>query len=112
MTRRTPILLVEPDKRLAHLTARYLAGHDLDATILDNAQLIFDELLKRRYACVVLDITAELEFTCKLCEGLGVPVVAVAGRNDTSPTLPRTRFTPHELLARIQRALQDERLGA
>jgi two-component system, OmpR family, response regulator len=49
------ILLIEDDRRLAQLTARYLEQHGLRVTIKHDGPAGFEEAMSHPYACVVLD---------------------------------------------------------
>jgi len=89
---RARVLVVEPDARLGHLIVRYLAIHDLEATVLAEPSQVVSELQVRRYACVVFNVgSAELR---------DVAVVAGCSGDDG------TRISPRQLLARIEAQLK------
>ncbi len=93
---RARVLLVEPDARLGRLTQRYLANHDLDATVLTDRSSLASELRLRRYACVVLDATA-----AELHDIDGTSAIVIAGRGGDGDT----RLSPREIVASIEARL-------
>jgi DNA-binding response OmpR family regulator len=114
------VLLVEDDARLAQLTSRYLEGHGVLVTVVQDGIEGQAEALRRQYDCVVLDLMLPGRDGIEVCRQLrsrsDVPIVMVTARNDTHDVVAGLEagaddyltkpFAPKELSARIRALLR------
>jgi DNA-binding response OmpR family regulator len=110
------VLLVEDDTRLAQLTSRYLEGHGVLVTVVQDGVEGQNEALRRQYDCVVLDLMLPGRDGIEVCRQLrsrsDVPIVMVTARGEESDRVLGLEvgaddyvtkpFSPRELLARIR----------
>jgi DNA-binding response OmpR family regulator len=110
------VLLVEDDRRLAQLTARYLETHGVVVTVVSDGAEGQAEALRRQYDCVVLDVMLPGRDGIQVCRELrgrtDVPIVIVTARGEEADRVLGLEvgaddyvtkpFSPRELLARIR----------
>jgi two-component system, OmpR family, response regulator len=117
------VLMIEDDRRLADLTSRYLASHNVEATIVADGVEGQAEAGRHSYDCVILDLMLPGRDGIDVCRGLrqrlDVPIIMVSARTeevdrvlglevgaDDYLTKP---FSAPELLARIRAAVRRAR---
>jgi two-component system, OmpR family, response regulator len=110
------VLLIEDDRRLAELTARYLAGHQVVVSITHDGIDGEAAALRRTFDCVVLDLMLPRRDGLEVCRNLrariDVPIIMVTARREEADRVLGLEigaddyvtkpFSPRELLARIR----------
>lgn len=110
------VLLVEDDKRLAELTARYLISHGVAVTTVADGPSGEEAATTRAYDCIVLDLMLPGRDGIDICRNLrrklDVPIVMVTARGEEADRVLGLEvgaddyvtkpFSPRELLARIR----------
>ncbi len=108
--------MLEDDRRLAELTARYLAGHGVKVTIVTDGADGELEALRHTYDCVILDLMLPgrdgLEVCRNLRRRLDLPIIMVTARGEEADRVLGLEigaddyltkpFSARELLARIR----------
>src|SRR5678815_2505711 len=78
--------MLEDDRRLAELTARYLAGHNVKVTVCSDGADGESEALRHTYDCVILDLMLPgrdgLEVCRNLRRRLDLPIIMVTARGE------------------------------
>jgi two-component system OmpR family response regulator len=110
------VLMIEDDRRLADLTARYLGGHGVKVAVAGDGIEGEAEALRHTYDCIILDLMMPGRDGIEVCRNLrarlDVPIIMVTARGeepdrvlgleigaDDYVTKP---FSARELLARIR----------
>ncbi len=110
------VLMVEDDRRLAELTARYLTGHHVRVTLMRDGVEGEAEALRHSYDCVILDLMLPGRDGVEVCRRLraraDVPIIMVTARGEEADRVLGLEsgaddyltkpFSPRELLARIR----------
>ncbi|MET0340276.1 MAG: response regulator transcription factor [Polyangiales bacterium] len=116
-------LLVEDDARLAHFTADYLAGHDVQVTHVHDGEAALQELGRQRFDIVVLDLMLPRRSGISVCQIIrqdsDVPIVMVTARVEEADRVLGLEsgaddyvlkpFSPRELLARMHAVIRRDR---
>jgi len=117
------VLLVEDDRRLASLTARYLEGHGLVVTVVADGDQGLAEAVRNPYDVVLLDLMLPGRDGIEVCRELrarrDVPVIMVTARGEEADRVLGLEigaddyvakpFSSRELLARIRSVVRRAR---
>jgi two-component system OmpR family response regulator len=120
MTHETHILLVEDDKEISYLVARYLRANQCRVSVAVNGQEADRILADHRVDLVVLDIMLPGEDGLSICRRLRdshrLPIILVSAKSDEIDRIVGLEigaddyvgkpFNPRELLARIRAVLR------
>src|SRR5258705_11246175 len=125
MTESRPIrvLMIEDDRRLAELTARYLASHAVDTVIVGDGIAGQAEAARGSYDCVLLDLMLPGRDGIDVCRALrqkiDVPIIMVSARTEEVDRVLGLEvgaddylvkpYSAPELLARIKAAVRRAR---
>lgn len=110
------ILIVEDDRDLARVTARFLEASGFAAQVADSAEEAYDILTSAVFDCLVVDVNLPGDDGLALCRALrersGVPVLFASARIEPDARVRALReggdvylpkpFSLQELLAQVQ----------
>ncbi|MGP0059629.1 MAG: response regulator [Beijerinckiaceae bacterium] len=114
------ILIVEDDEDISALIARYLASHEIRASIAAHGQEMECKLAQNRIDLIILDLNLPKEDGLSLCLRLrktrSVPIIMLTARGEEVDRIVGLEmgaddylvkpFNPRELLARIRAVLR------
>lgn len=117
------ILMVEDDRRIAELTARYLETEQFAVTVVGDGVAGETEAAKASYDCIVLDLMLPgrdgLEVCRRLRTKLDVPIIMLTARTEEADRVLGLElgaddyltkpFSARELLARIRAVVRRAR---
>ncbi|NVB38662.1 response regulator transcription factor [Pseudenhygromyxa sp. WMMC2535] len=117
------VLMVEDDERLAQLTERYLAKHNLVITRVADGERAIAAASEHRYDVVLLDLMLPGCDGLTVCEALrehdDVPIIMISARGSDDERVAGIErgaddylakpFNPRELLARVNAIVRRER---
>ncbi len=126
MASKTRILVVEDDREIASLVARYLGANEYHVTIAGDGRAMDAKLADGSYDLIVLDLMLPGEDGLEICRRLSVdpriPIVILTARGSEFDRIVGLElgaadylakpFEPRELLARIRAVLRRTGLGA
>jgi two-component system OmpR family response regulator len=118
------ILIVDDDRQIRAMLARFLAEHDMRVTQAGDGELMFKALEAGRFDVIVLDVMMPGDDGFTLCRRLRsantIPLILLTARNSETDRIVGLElgaddyvtkpFNPRELLARIRAILR--RAGA
>jgi len=80
------VLMLEDDRRLADLTARYLSGHGVKVTVVGDGIEGEALALRHTYDCVILDLMLPGRDGIEVCRNLrgrlDLPIIMVTARGE------------------------------
>jgi two-component system OmpR family response regulator len=114
------ILIVEDDEDISALIARYLASHEIRASIAAHGQEMEWKLAQNRIDLIILDLNLPKEDGLSLCRRLrknsSVPIIMLTARGEEVDRIVGLEmgaddylvkpFSPRELVARIRAVLR------
>jgi two-component system, OmpR family, response regulator len=123
VTKTDAILLVEDDVEIGELITRYLATHQIEASVVTDGRAMDATLAARDFDLVILDLNLPGEDGLSICrrlrDGANLPIIIVTAQGEDVDRIIGLEmgaddylvkpFNPRELLARVRSVLRRSR---